>query len=124
MGRREHCLSEILMLDQNQLSELVILITTEAEKSKADKLSELVLERRLAACINFRQISSIYWWEEKLERDEEVQLIIKTTVSKIDELQDLILKNHSYETPELIQIPIKASEDYMLWVNKVTLSSR
>jgi len=80
----------------------------------------MLVENRLAACVNITDVTSVYEWKGKIENDSEKLLIIKTVESKFPELAQFIKKNHSYECPEIIAMEVKAgSEEYIDWVNSV-----
>ncbi len=49
-------------------------------------------------------VISVYEWKNKMNRDEEALMIIKTSESSFKELRELVEKNHSYDVPEIISI--------------------
>jgi periplasmic divalent cation tolerance protein len=70
-----------------------------------------------AACVNLFPLNSIYLWQGKINQDQEYQLMIKTDLSKFDELAATIKTLHSYEVPEIIAVPIIAgSKTYLDWL--------
>uniref|UniRef100_A0AC35FQ16 Divalent-cation tolerance protein CutA n=1 Tax=Panagrolaimus sp. PS1159 TaxID=55785 RepID=A0AC35FQ16_9BILA len=79
-----------------------------------------VVEGKYAACVNIVPgIKSIYEWKGKIEEDNELLLIVKTKTSEIDRLREFVVKNHPYDVPEFIQIPIESgSEPYLKWINE------
>lgn len=80
----------------------------------------MLVEKRLAACVNIADITSVYEWKGKIENDNERLLILKTIDSKFAELERFVKDNHSYECPEIIAMEVKAgSKDYVDWVNSV-----
>ena len=98
---------------------MMIALTTEADLVKAETLAMALLQRKVAACVNLRGVDSLYWWEGKLERGNEIQLLIKTNRENLDQLCKFIEELHSYETPEIIFWPVSASKDYSDWVESV-----
>ena len=102
------------------LGELFVVITTEADENIAKNLAKEILGRRFAACVSLTEINSYFWWEEKTEQNNEVQLLIKTTKNKLDNLLELINKLHSYQTPELLYWKVTANNPYIEWAEKVT----
>lgn len=84
------------------------------------RLAETLVGERLAACVNMPPpVTSMYRWQGEVEKAEEILLIIKTTSERFDALRDRILQLHSYETPEIIAIPIVAgSEPYLQWLRE------
>lgn len=80
-------------------------------------MSNLLVENRLAACVNIVDAISVYRWKDKIEKADEKLLIIKTEEIRFDELEQLVKKNHSYECPEILALEVRTgSTDYMQWV--------
>ncbi len=100
-------------------NELCIVLTTEASISSAECLAKEILRRKIVACISFKEIKSLFWWEDTLADGMEVQLIIKTTFSKIDILIETIKEFHSYQIPEIIFWKVSSDEKYRQWVHDV-----
>jgi periplasmic divalent cation tolerance protein len=81
-----------------------------------------VSRARRAACVQIvGPIRSLYWWQDKLDDAEGWLLIIKTTTERLDELEQHIKANHSYDLPEITatQIPWSSAE-YLGWVSAGT----
>ena len=109
------------MLSKDLSHELVVLITTESDQEKAERLANLLLKRKLIACANFVSVNSSYWWDGEIVRSKEVQLILKTKKSLINDLIEKVKDFHSFNTPEIIYWVAKTSKDYMRWLDKTTL---
>ncbi len=107
------------MSEQNSTSELVLILTNESDLDRANALTKSLLELKLVACVNMFNVQSHYTWKDKLVKDEEVQLIIKTSKENLEELLNVIQKLHSYETPELIFWSASVSEKYGNWLESV-----
>ncbi len=101
-------------------SNVVIFITTDTEE-EAHGLTDLLLRQRKAACVNIlSNVYSRYWWQGKIESDNESLLIVKTKASLLDQLISLVKENHSYEVPEIIALPILGgNQDYLNWIDSV-----
>jgi len=97
---------------------IVVLITTGNEE-EANKIAELLVNRKKAACVNIvPRVDSLFWWEGKLDSAQESLLIVKTKASLFSEIVELVKRVHSYEVPEIIALPIIAgSEDYLTWLD-------
>lgn len=93
----------------------ITVYTTVSSTEEAKKISCGLVETKLAYCVNtIPSIQSTYLWDGKLCVDDELLLIIKTKEEKFLMLKDWILKNHSYDIPEVIALPIvKGSSDYL-----------
>lgn len=98
---------------------IVVLVTTSSE-DEARKIVNLLLSRRKAACINVMpRVDSTFWWQGKLDSAQESLLIIKTRVSLLAEIIDLVKGIHSYTVPEIIALPvIGGNEDYLRWIDE------
>jgi periplasmic divalent cation tolerance protein len=95
-----------------------LILTSCGTKEQASELAELLVNQRLAACVSIiPQITSVYYWENKLQTEPEALLLIKTCSSKIDELQKSLIAAHQYEIPEFIVInPEQLSNEYGNWI--------
>jgi len=97
---------------------MVVFITTESEE-EAHRIAERLLDQRKAACVNIvPRVSSLFWWEGKLDSAQESLLIVKTRASVFPELVELVRKVHSYQVPEIIALPVIAgNEDCLKWID-------
>lgn len=88
----------------------------------AEKLARVLLERRLAACVNILPaMRSLYHWQGELEETNEIMLQIKTTHNNYVELEAAIRAEHPYEVPEIIAIPIVSGlPAYLDWIKQET----
>ena len=102
------------------MTEVRIVLTTAESVDEGRKLARLLVECRLAACVNIvPQIESVYRWQGAVEVAGECLLVIKTTAGCFPELKKTILENHSYEVPECMCLPVEdGSEKYLKWVSE------
>lgn len=86
----------------------------------AEFIARELVERHLAACVNIVPgVTSIYRWRGEVERNEEVQLVIKTSAERFEALREAIVKLHTYELPELIALEVKAGHaPYLAWLEE------
>ena len=79
----------------------------------------MLVERKLAACVQILPpITSIYIWKGEVQRENEILLVAKSTRAKFDDLEEAVRAIHSYETPEIIALPIVAgSQSYLSWLS-------
>ena len=105
-----------MVMDAN---EGIVVFITAANSEEATRLAEMLVERRLAACVQILpEMESVYRWQGKIERQKEVLLIAKTTSSRFEELERKVRAIHSYETPEIVALPLAAgSPAYLEWLN-------
>lgn len=88
----------------------------------AEALADLLLEERLAACVSVLPgVRSHYRWQGKLERTEEVLLMIKTRNERLPGLMERVQQAHPYDVPEIVAVPAEAaSSRYVEWVESET----
>ena len=96
---------------------LALVLTTEANQAKAEVLATQLLEQRLAACIALQPQQSLYHWQGRIERDSEVQLLIKTNSEHLEALEIKLHQLHSYDVPEWIVLSGECSEAYGSWLS-------
>jgi len=102
-------------------SEIIIFITA-ADEQEAKAIAKLLLESKIIACANIvPKVDSMFWWQGKLESEAECMLILKTKLSLLDEVVDMVKAAHSYDVPEIIALPIiGGNPDYLNWIQDVT----
>ncbi|MFL9500300.1 divalent-cation tolerance protein CutA [Rhodopseudomonas palustris] len=101
--------------------EACVVMVTAPNKEEAERLAVATLEARLAACVQIQAITSHYWWDGKITSDTEQLMLFKTVTEKFASLRDLITSLHSYDTPEIIQLPVTAgAEKYLGWIRRET----
>ena len=100
--------------------EAIVVLMTAANGEEAARLADLLIGAHLAACVQILpEIESVYRWEGKIERQAEILLLAKTTRSKFEELEREVRALHSYDTPEIIALPIVAgSAPYLAWLTE------
>jgi len=97
------------------------ILVTAGSHDEANRLAEMLVERRLAACVQVTDIASTYRWQGQVTRAAECLLVIKTAARLYPEVEAAILANHSYEVPEIVQIPIEWGLDrYLGWIDENT----
>jgi len=100
---------------------IIILVTTSSEE-EGRKIAQVLVEKRIAACVNIiNDIESIYRWKGKISDEKEVLLLIKTRKKLYKSVEEEVRKLHSYEVPEIIALPIvSGSKDYLYWIDSET----
>lgn len=91
-----------------------------APQGKGGDIARILVEKRVAACVNVVSgVRSIYWWEGRMESSEEDLLIVKTCEEALGELERVVREVHPYSVPELIAVPvIRGLREYLDWVCK------
>jgi periplasmic divalent cation tolerance protein len=100
------------------MPEALLVFCNCGSKAEADRIASSLVEERLAACVNILPpVQSVYRWRGAVERAEEIPLLIKTTRDRFSALRDRIETIHSYDTPEIVAVPIvEGSERYLAWL--------
>jgi periplasmic divalent cation tolerance protein len=107
------------------MTDALVVITTTETFAQAERLAHELVNRELAACVQIvPQMTSVYRWQGKVEQASEALLFIKTTRAAYDTLETAIRQLHSYQTPEIIALPIAAgSKDYLSWLQMTMQAS-
>ena len=98
--------------------DFAIILTTASAVEAGQSIANTLVEKQLAACVNIiPNISSVYRWEGQIQSETEVLLLIKTTKDLEAKVYREVQKVHSYDTPELITLPItNGSKTYLDWM--------
>ncbi len=98
----------------------IVLFITTSGSEEAHRIADALLKQRKVACVNIvPRVSSLFWWQAKRESAEESLLIVKTKASLLDEIVESVKELHSYDTPEIIALPIiGGNQDYLEWIGK------
>jgi periplasmic divalent cation tolerance protein len=105
------------------MKNFIQVLTTTKTKEEAEKIAQYLVEQKLAACVQITgPIASTYRWKGKVETANEWLCLIKTLEDLYDKVETAIKKLHSYETPEIIAVPIiKGNSEYLSWLNDVLI---
>ena len=99
-------------------SEYCIIMTTFSDDDTGEKIIEGLIEQRLAACVQEFHIHSHYRWKGNVHKEGETLLFIKTKTALYAKVEAFIKANHSYEVPEIIQVPIRTGlPAYLQWID-------
>jgi len=99
-----------------------MVLTNLPDAESARGLARLLVESRLAACVNrLPAVRSTYRWQGEIEEAEEVPLLIKTTLDRYPDVEQAIRIAHPYEVPEIISLPVGVGlAEYLAWVRAET----
>jgi periplasmic divalent cation tolerance protein len=102
---------------ENTMDAVVVLMTA-GSREEAARLAEMLVGARIAACVQIMpEMESIYHWKGAVRRDPEILLLAKTTRARFDDLEREVRALHSYETPEIVALPItNISAPYLEWL--------
>jgi periplasmic divalent cation tolerance protein len=100
------------------MSEHVVVMVAASSQEEARRVGRVLLEKKLAACVQFFPMTSLFYWEGELQEAAETMMMIKTTASVFEKLREEVKAAHSYQVPEIIELPIQnGSAEYLRWVS-------
>jgi periplasmic divalent cation tolerance protein len=101
--------------------DFIIVYTTTGSEEDAEKIAETLVSERLAACVQYTRIKSVYTWKGKVNKDDEFLIAVKTKRKLYKAVEKRIKELHPYECPEIIAVPIvSGGRDYLAWVSENT----
>ena len=100
----------------------LLVLTNVPERAVAERLAGMLVEKRLAACVNIlAPCRSVYRWKGAVQHDEEHPMLMKTTVERYPALEQALRAAHPYELPEIIAMPVERGlPAYLQWVASET----
>jgi len=99
----------------------MIIISTYPNRQSVLKTANVVVQKQLAACVNFTKINSVYTWKGKMKKTEEFLAFFKTTSTSSSPLKTEIKKLHPYQVPEIAEIKINSiNKSYFDWLVQST----
>jgi periplasmic divalent cation tolerance protein len=109
------------MQKRKRQSGILILSTFPNEEVAVRVARELIINKKLCACINLAKVRSLYSWKNVFEDHDEIIALFKTTKISVDKLKSTIKKIHPYEVPEIVEIRMDdVSELYLQWMMQST----
>ncbi|MBS2021575.1 MAG: divalent-cation tolerance protein CutA [Deltaproteobacteria bacterium] len=102
------------------MTDAQLVLTMLPTADAAVELARAVVDEKLAACCNLiPAVRSIYRWQDKLQDENEVLVLIKTRAEQLDRLKARILELHPYEVPEVLVLPVESGyAGYLEWMAK------
>ncbi len=103
--------------------EYCVIQSTASNEEEAKTIAKHLVESKLIACCTIvPKVRSIYIWQNQLNDDEEVLMIMKTRTELYSKVEEEIKKLHSYEVPEIILLTVSAgNKDYLKWIDEQTI---
>jgi len=96
----------------------LLVLTNLPDRAAAERLADMLIEKRLAACVNIlAPCRSVYRWKDAVQHDEEHPMLIKTAAERYPEMEQALRAGHPYELPEIIAVPVERGlAAYLDWV--------
>ena len=95
-----------------------LVLVTHPNREHAERITRGVIDAKLAACVLVADVKSFYNWEGKLNEDDEVVTLLKTSIEKVADLEKYIETNHDYDVPAIISFQANANKGYGNWLSK------
>jgi periplasmic divalent cation tolerance protein len=106
-------------MTESDSRDVLSIATTVASLAQAQQLAKLIIDRRLAACVQIDQgVTSLYRWEGRMCEEPELRLVIKTLPSCRTALESLFSEHHPYDVPQFLAVTMQGSEAYAKWVRE------
>lgn len=104
------------------MSGYVTVLTTTDSAEHAEELARAAVGARAAACAQIDgPIRSVYWWQGEVRNDQEWRVLFKTPAERYDTLEAVLRSAHTYDTPEIIALPVeRGSAEYLAWLDAET----
>jgi periplasmic divalent cation tolerance protein len=102
-------------------SDYGVLLTTTPTREEAVRIAKLLIDEKLAACVQLLPIESFYSWQGKTQNEAEFLLLVKTRRDLFEKAIARIKAVHSYTVPEIVALPFSAAfAGYLNWIDEVT----
>ena len=96
-----------------------MIFVTAPSRKVAEKISSILLKKKLIACVNFYSVKSAYWWKKKIYKHPEVVMLLKTLSSKKQKVFSEIKNIHPYKLPDLTAFKVDSTKEVELWIKDV-----
>lgn len=98
----------------------LLLYVTHPNEATAHRIAEALLRARLVACANVMPISSAYWWEGAIARENEWVTLMKTRLALEEAVESAITAIHPYQVPCVMRLEVRANQAYWQWIEEST----
>jgi periplasmic divalent cation tolerance protein len=96
---------------------MVFIYTTCENEQEAERLAKLILDNKLGACVDYWAVNSMYHWEGELKKLSQIMILITTLESKLEDVNEIISKNHTYSVPLIAGVDIRRmNRAYKTWM--------
>jgi periplasmic divalent cation tolerance protein len=96
-----------------------LVLSTVGTADDAKRIAKSLVEARLAACVSVTPVESCYAWEGEIVEESERLLVIKTSASRVEELEKRLREIHPYTVPEFVVLaPEHVAAPYLAWLSE------
>tara|TARA_Y100001970_G_scaffold200773_1_gene244255 strand:+ start:26201 stop:26512 length:312 start_codon:yes stop_codon:yes gene_type:complete len=100
------------------MNRILIIITTESSLKNAEKIAKLLIEKKVAACVSLKEITSTYFWDGEIESTNEIEINIKSTIENRESIIKILRAALSYDLPQIIFNEFNSELDYFNWIKR------
>ena len=100
------------------MNTFIVIYTTFKDNQEADKIVDLLIDKKYIACANFLSLEARYFWEGKLTKVDEVGALLKTKKENWEGIKNEIEKVHSYKIPCIIKFEVESNKSYADWIKE------
>ncbi|MBI5149401.1 MAG: divalent-cation tolerance protein CutA [Candidatus Omnitrophica bacterium] len=100
----------------------IVIFVTAKDEAQANKIAGKLVKDKLVACANIVPgVQSVFRWNGKVDRAQEVLLVLKSRRKHFPSIVKTVKALHSYDVPEIIALPIvEGDKDYLKWITDST----
>lgn len=104
----------------------LIVYMTAGSREEAERLGAMLIEKRLAACVNvLGEVSSMFHWDGAVQKETEVAFIAKTSAARLEELTAEVMAAHSYDEPAVVAYElVGGSRSFLDWIEDETARNK
>ncbi len=104
--------------------ESFLVYMTMKDKEEAERIGSVLVEKRLAACVNILGgCDSLFWWDGAVQKESEVVMLAKTPRENLENLTETVIRLHSYDVPCVVAVKLAGGNPaFMSWIHEVTES--
>ena len=102
-----------------------LIYATAPNRAAALRIAHILVESRLVACANVVDgATSLYWWEGRLQEEQEAILVAKTISANVSAVVDKIKELHDYSCPCVVALDIaQGNPAFLDWITAETRSA-
>lgn len=95
---------------------MISVYITCVDRKEAESITQKLLGKKLAACVNVFPVTSFFLWKGKKEKKGEYALVAKTLSRTYAALEKEVRKNHSYSVPFISHWEEQTTEEVEQWL--------
>jgi periplasmic divalent cation tolerance protein len=101
-----------------------LIYSTWPDAGSAQTCAAQLVESRMAACVTVLPVAhSTFRWEDKVQKTNEVVMLVKTDKSRVTEARDAMHSAHPYDVPCILAFDVDAegsNSAFLHWIATAT----